>query len=71
MNESIFEKALKDREKDQELKKAANGLESKKINEQIHLSIPVDLKEEFLVYCKNHYTTPSAQLRAWIDEFCH
>ena len=71
MAESIFEKSLREREKDQELKKAANGLKAKKYSEQIHLSIPADCKERFLKYCEDHYTSPSAQLRAWIDQSCN
>ena len=70
MAESIFDRDLKKREQDQESKKASNGLEAKKTIEQIHLSIPVEYKEKFTNYCKAHYTTPSAQLRVWIDKFC-
>lgn len=70
MAQTIFSQAMNEREKDQETKKAMNGLGSKKQSEQIHLSIPADCKEKFTNYCKAHYTSPSAQLRAWIDQFC-
>lgn len=70
MNESIFEKALREREADQEAKKALNGLEAKNVPSRIYLSLPADAKEKFTNHCKAHYTTPSAQLRAWIDQFC-
>lgn len=71
MSESIFEKALREREKDQEDKKAANGLVAKPTADRISLSLPSDCKQKFVEYCENHYTTPSAQLRAWIDQFCN
>lgn len=66
----IFTQALKEREINQEAIKAANGLEAKKIQEQIHLSIPADCKQKFVSYCEKNYITPSAQLRQWINRFC-
>lgn len=71
MAESIFEKSLREREKDQEAKKALNGLESKKVPDRISLSLPADCKQKYLKYCEDHYTTPSAQLRMWIDQNCN
>lgn len=70
MAESIFEKSLKEREKDQEAKKAAIGLESRAVPDRISLSLPLDCKQKYLDYCKAHYISPSAQLRAWIDAYC-
>lgn len=71
MNESIFEQSLKNREKEQEKIKAANGLKSKAVPEKINLSLPADCKAKYLAYCKNHYISPSAQLRQWIDQYCN
>lgn len=70
MENSIFDRDFKQREQDQEMKKAANGLSSKRTMEQIHMSIPAEHKKKFVDYCNANYTTPSAQLRAWISEFC-
>lgn len=67
---SIFDEDLKAREKDQEAKKAANGLESKNVPDRISLSLPLDCKQKFVKYCEEHYISPSAQLRAWIDQNC-
>ena len=68
---TIFEESLKKREKDQEAIKASLALkESKSRAEKIYLSLPADCKELFLDYCKEHHTTASAQLRAWIYEHC-
>ena len=71
MSESIFDKALRERQADQEAKKASNGLEAKNVPSRISLSLPADAKEKYINYCKAHYTTPSAQLRAWIDQNCN
>lgn len=71
MNETVFTKDLREREDDQETKKAMNNLEAKNIPSRISLSLPADAKEKYLNYCKAHYTTPSAQLRAWIDQNCN
>jgi len=71
-NNSIFHSEIANRNNDQETKKAdIGGIESKKVPERINLSLPADCKKKFLDYCKNHYTTPSSQLRAWIDENCN
>lgn len=71
MSESIFEKELKEREKDQETKKAMNGLESSNVPDRIFLSLPSDCKKKYLNYCKAHYISASAQLRQWIDMYCN
>lgn len=71
MGDSIFQQSLKKREDDQEAIQAKLGLkEAKNSPEKIYLSLPADCKEMFLNYCKEHHTTASAQLRAWIYEFC-
>ena len=70
MAESIFEISLREREKDQEAKKAAIGLESQSVPDRISLSLPSDCKHKFVRYCEAHYISPSAQLRAWIDQNC-
>lgn len=71
MAESIFEKSLKAREMDQEQKKVGIGLQEAPVrSEKIYLSLPADCKELFVNYCKENHTTASAQLRAWIYEFC-
>ena len=70
MAESIFEKSLRERTKDQEAKKAAIGLKSKNVPDRISLSLPADCKQKYLKYCEEHYISPSAQLRAWIDQHC-
>jgi hypothetical protein len=67
---SIYDSDLDAREADQEVIKAANGLESKKVPDRISLSLPLDCKQKYLQYCKEHYISPSAQLRAWIDAYC-
>ena len=71
MAESIFEKSLREREKDQETKKALNGLDAKRVPDRISLSLPSDCKQKFLKYCENHYISPSAKLRMWIDQYCN
>ena len=70
MAESIFEKNLKDRANDQQSKAVGCGLEKKSELEQIHLSIPADLKEKFVEYCDKNRIKPSTQLRMWILEHC-
>ena len=70
MAKSIFEQSLENRTKDQETKKAANGLKAKSVPDRISLSLPSDYKEKFENYCKANYISTSAQLRAWIDQFC-
>jgi len=70
MAKSIFEQSLENRTKDQETKKAANGLKAKSIPDRISLSLPSDYKAKFENYCKANYISTSAQLRAWIDQFC-
>lgn len=71
MAESVFERSLNNRKKEQEAIKAANGLESEKITEQMHFTIPADLKRKFIKYCEENYITPSAQLRIWIAQNCN
>lgn len=68
---SIFDQELENRKKDQEVKKASNELQSQSIPDRISLSLPSDCKIKFLNYCKEHYISPSAQLRAWIDQNCN
>ena len=70
MAESVFQKSLNARAKDQETKKADNGLKAKSIPDRISLSLPSDYKARFENYCKSNYISTSAQLRAWIDQFC-
>ena len=70
MADSIFKKSLEERTKDQESKKAANGLKAKSVPDRISLSLPSDYKVRFENYCKANYISTSAQLRAWIDQFC-
>ena len=70
MAKSIFEQSLENRTKDQETKKAANGLKAKSVPDRISLSLPSDYKAKFENYCKANYISTSAQLRAWIDKFC-
>lgn len=71
--ESIFKKSLEERAKDQETKKASNELEAEvEVEiEQIHLSLPADVKEKFLNHCKSNYISASAQLRLWIAQNCN
>ena len=71
MAKSIFEQSLENRTKDQEAKKAANGLMAKSIPNRISLSLPSDYKAKFENYCKANYISTSAQLRAWIDQHCN
>jgi cAMP phosphodiesterase len=68
--ESIFKKSLEARTKDQETKKADIGLKAKSVPDRISLSLPSDYKAKFENYCKANYISTSAQLRAWIDQFC-
>jgi len=73
MAASVFEQDLKRREKDQEEKKANNGLKKKSkkiVSERIYLSLPSDYKERFVKYCESQRKSTSFQLREWIDEFC-
>lgn len=70
MADSIFQKSLEARTKDQEAKKAANGLKAKSVPDRISLSLPSDYKRRFEDYCKANYISTSAQLRAWIDQHC-
>ena len=62
MKESEFEKALKAKGQ-----KLTNG----KKTTQIHISLPEELKDKLQNYCEAHYTTPSAQIRIWIDQYCN
>lgn len=74
MAESIFEKSLKERQKNQEEIKAAVGLDSEAelvTMERMYFRIPSDLKVKFTDYCKRNYITPSAQLRLWIAQNCN
>ena len=70
MKESIFEKSLKEREKEQESIKSALGLESKVYPDRISISLPSDCKEKLLKHCKKNYMSPSAQIRCWISQYC-
>lgn len=70
MAESIFEQNLKARADDQKNKAANCGLEKRAKMDQIHMSIPSDLKERFTSYCERNHTKPSEQLKRWIIELC-
>ena len=71
MADSIFDKSRAQRAKDQEAKKQDIGLEAKDAPERINLSLPASCKNKFINYCQAHYISPSAQLRAWIDQNCN
>lgn len=70
MESTIFEKNLKARENDQKSKEAGCGLDAKPKMDQIHMSIPSDLKQKFVSYCERNHTKPSEQLKRWIIELC-
>lgn len=70
MAQSIFDISENSRKQDQESIKNQVGLESSEVMTRLNLSMPQSAKDKFTKYCKEHYMTPSAQLRAWIDEFC-
>ena len=72
MERSIFDISAEERFEEQEAIKAELGLktESKVTMVRLNMTLPPEYKTRFLNYCEKHYLTPSAQLRAWIDECC-
>ena len=70
MKKSIFDISDNDRVEEQEGLKAGYGLPTKNTMARLNITLPPEYKNRFNNYCEKHYITPSAQIRAWIDEFC-